>query len=735
MHLYFSIFLLFVLSTNSFALSCGAFSEFKKYGGKYYAISADKLTWDVAKAVAENNGGYLAIPDDMAENNFMANTFGGGWIGIYDPHFSSEYCNEGSICTSSPNRFMTVRGDSIVGLFQNFAPGEPSNTIYSNDIIDGKAFVSPLGEHWVGMGQNGQWGDFGNHARENNNPIRMKAIFEFDTKPECAPLEGVLEMDYTVPKCQTQVYDFTAGTLSEGQIFDCQTDIYGNTYCPDSLAECAQEWDYSDGWSVEKFGNVTDYTSQVEQCDTVKPNASRVYTAEYWNCDKCSAMPIHYLQTAIRVAGGSGNQVVNIDRRNPKRGVVNDSNVTIQVGINGIYINVAPGQIAAILYKRVGNATTNVWRSAGGKPMIYVKSSIECSNWVWYSEWEKVPGHWYCADAGLGTSATCPSGYNKGTNDLGYTYCYNCYLTCPDGYSLNGSTCQKTINYSYYEYMCNSGTNSQGYGWEIQDQGGDCHKTDPDSSAINEESLDNPCNSATPPLNNCKRKKFLCQANEERPCSYVDNKWQCSPFPCFGESDMEDLDTEVGSTDSLDKGFEDDGTCAGQIRLFNGKDMRCRSFGWELLGENCCKKWKLGGIAEFLGITCKEDEISLSKYREDTKDKSHYIGEYCSKKLKLGFTKICIQKKKTYCVFNSKLARIIHQQGRPQLSIQWGEPKAPNCKGFTPEEFQKLDFSKMDMSEFYADIQDSISQKIDANIGTTIQQKVNSFGSNLGGGN
>ncbi|WP_229239094.1 hypothetical protein [Campylobacter volucris] len=33
-----------------------------------------------------------------------------------------------------------------------------------------------------------------------------------------------------------------------------------------------------------------------------------------------------------------------------------------------------------------------------------------------------------------------------------------------------------------------------------------------------------------------------------------------------------------------------------------------------------------------------------------------------------------------------------------------GSPKSPDCRGFAPEEFQKLDFSEIDLSEFIADI-------------------------------
>lgn len=281
-----------------------------------------------------------------------------------------------------------------------------------------------------------------------------------------------------------------------------------------------------------------------------------------------------------------------------------------------------------------------------------------------------------------------------------------CTKVTNDGYCLVEAN-------TYYEYIC---TGSNVYG-------------------NNYVPIETTGSSSTPPANNCKAESFKCQSAPNRQCVFIDDKYQCSPFPCFGEEDYEDLDTPVGATDSIDQGFNDDGTCYGQIRIFNGKDMRCRSMDWSLLGKSCCSRWKIGGIAGLLGASCKEDEIALAKYRQEQKDKSHEVGEYCSKKLNLGFTKICIQKKRTYCVFNSKLARIMHEGGRPQLGIKWGSPESPNCKGFTPEQFQKLDFSKIDMSEFYSDIQQDISQKIDGKIGTTIQQKVESFGGNLGGNN
>ena len=52
--------------------------------------------------------------------------------------------------------------------------------------------------------------------------------------------------------------------------------------------------------------------------------------------------------------------------------------------------------------------------------------------------------------------------------------------------------------------------------------------------------------------------------------------------------------------------------------------------------------------------------------------------EFCSKKV-LG---ICLEKKRSYCQFDSKLAQIVQQQGRNgQLHIGFGGASSPDCRG------------------------------------------------------
>lgn len=102
-------------------------------------------------------------------------------------------------------------------------------------------------------------------------------------------------------------------------------------------------------------------------------------------------------------------------------------------------------------------------------------------------------------------------------------------------------------------------------------------------------------------------------------------------------------------------------------------------------------------------LTCESDEVLVAVKRDHRL--CHYVGEYCSKKINLLFAKICVQHKETYCCFNSKLSRIINDTARVQLpGVSWGTPQSPSCQGITIAQFQSMDLSTVDFSDFYADI-------------------------------
>ena len=119
-------------------------------------------------------------------------------------------------------------------------------------------------------------------------------------------------------------------------------------------------------------------------------------------------------------------------------------------------------------------------------------------------------------------------------------------------------------------------------------------------------------------------------------------------------------------------------------------------------------------VKVLMGGGCDEKDIMTSLLRDS--GNCHYLGNVCERKWPIVG---CVQKAKRYCCFNSKMARIIHEQGRPQLlgfaglANYWGTPKAANCRGFTTDEFQMLDFSKIDMSAYFADMQAGLQGSIE----------------------
>jgi conjugal transfer mating pair stabilization protein TraN len=88
------------------------------------------------------------------------------------------------------------------------------------------------------------------------------------------------------------------------------------------------------------------------------------------------------------------------------------------------------------------------------------------------------------------------------------------------------------------------------------------------------------------------------------------------------------------------------------------------------------------------------------------------VGEYCAEEWPLVG---CVQRAQGHCCYNSMLARIVNEQGRAQIPSMggFGSPENPNCRGFSPEEFQAIDFSKVDLSDYFAEIRSKNQQLIE----------------------
>ena len=128
--------------------------------------------------------------------------------------------------------------------------------------------------------------------------------------------------------------------------------------------------------------------------------------------------------------------------------------------------------------------------------------------------------------------------------------------------------------------------------------------------------------------------------------------------------------------------------------IFKGRSSSCSN---DALGySNCCRDTGWG--VDLNLAHCDQQDKQLA--HDKSVGLTVYVGEYCSHRI-LG---ACTSKRKAYCTFPSKLARIVQQQGRSQLGLSFGKVNKPRCEGFTPEQLQHIDMSKIDYREFYDDV-------------------------------
>ncbi|HHR6038845.1 TPA: conjugal transfer protein TraN [Providencia alcalifaciens] len=132
------------------------------------------------------------------------------------------------------------------------------------------------------------------------------------------------------------------------------------------------------------------------------------------------------------------------------------------------------------------------------------------------------------------------------------------------------------------------------------------------------------------------------------------------------------------------------------VRAFTGKRTTCRKAAAGF--NNCCKS---GGWGSDVGLAhCDSEEKALGKAKQ--RKLTVYVGSYCSNNV-LG---VCLQKKEAYCLFDSKLAKIVQEQGRAgQLRISFGSAKNSDCRGTTVDELQAINFDRLNFADFYADLE------------------------------
>jgi len=170
----------------------------------------------------------------------------------------------------------------------------------------------------------------------------------------------------------------------------------------------------------------------------------------------------------------------------------------------------------------------------------------------------------------------------------------------------------------------------------------------------------------------------------------------------------------------------EDTTVCVNPRFFGGEARFCRAGGLTIGGASCCN------ISGLFSSKCKKSEKELRKKRQA--ELCTYVGEFCSKRVRLGPVKSCVERSRSYCCFNSRVARILQECGRPQIGKGWGDPRNPDCSGYTPDEFSRVDFTspacvqaiEMWARQMAGDVGDSVVGNIASQINERVQWWINS---------
>jgi conjugal transfer mating pair stabilization protein TraN len=212
----------------------------------------------------------------------------------------------------------------------------------------------------------------------------------------------------------------------------------------------------------------------------------------------------------------------------------------------------------------------------------------------------------------------------------------------------------------------------------------------------------------------CVSKKYTYKCITDEDSKICENPTvSCLDGSCVDDEDDYDNSKEFIQAVSSLEGVNETATTfnAEDLKLLSGDGKKC---GIKILSaKNCCNDSGWAGSM----MDCDTEELQLAEMNKSKQ--CYYIGQYCGQKESL--TGTCLETKKSYCCFSSKLARIINVAGRQQLNISFGSAESPDCRGLTTDEIGLVNFSKIDFSEFTDDVQSQIK---DTNLNERIENAV-----------
>ncbi len=207
------------------------------------------------------------------------------------------------------------------------------------------------------------------------------------------------------------------------------------------------------------------------------------------------------------------------------------------------------------------------------------------------------------------------------------------------------------------------------------------------------------------PLGYCKKREHDFTCYDTHSAEYVTmcaDTLICAEGECGSEyQDSIDATDDMVKAISTFEAAKAVGESYGEdLTIFTGQNFSCdkdRMYDT----KDCCKD---SGWANGIFANCSSEEEALGFAREDERAfQTHY---WTWKKEELGVT-LESWSYKSFCVFPSKLSRIIMKQAYEQLGIIVMGQKSPNCRGLTEIELGNLNWEIIDLQEFTDDVMEA----------------------------
>jgi conjugal transfer mating pair stabilization protein TraN len=224
----------------------------------------------------------------------------------------------------------------------------------------------------------------------------------------------------------------------------------------------------------------------------------------------------------------------------------------------------------------------------------------------------------------------------------------------------------------------------------------------------------------------CEQIKSVCKNKNDSGCTQYQETYRCPTKQCTdtgmlcngqayclsgdcvkknkqADPDFQRSITSLAAVSEASKSYN--ANHDAEFPIFGGKVKTCnRDF---LNFADCCSDdgW---GVDLHLG-QCDADAKELGEAKE--KGLTTFIDSKDEDTLGL------VSHQKRYCVFPSKLARIIQESGRRnQLHVSFGNFDNPDCRGLTLTEFSQLKLNKINFNEVFSEISQTFKEEDHGNV-------------------